>query len=1090
MAADLSLLFTLRAKNEASATIKGLETEIARLKARMKEIRTESDIPFKTQRLEALGERLKVATARHKELTQATKESANAINTDLSGAVGAISPRLAGLAGSVGPITLVTLGFVASAAAAGLLGKALFDSARSASEFQGKMFDLSQQTGVLVETLSALEILFATTGGNADSAAQSLVAFQRNLEAAQDPTSKEASLLRNLGVEANNTEQALRDTFAALAKMPEGFTQTNNAAELFGARGGKQVLAVLKESKGDLDGAIERFRELEILISGDTAKAADEFNDQLAIVQFQLRATGAVIARDIVPIVLDVLRDLSTAIRENRDLIDGLATAAGILTRLFTNPLKGAIVVVNAAWEASKPAILAIQAAYEAIATAALIISGRPILPTTKPPTADTSRVTETATTAATSTAATESDARRKLQSELQALRELLAAQTAHHDQEKNLAADRIATAEREFKAGQLTRKERLSSVIENNRQIRDADISALENKRSVLLTEAALASDDLNKRRELEGQMVAIDQKIVERRTQFDREYKDARAEAQKQIQDDELAHQEALLEIATRFDAARIAQIENEVNAGTKAALEGDAEIAQIENAALDREQAFLTRKLAVAGREPAERRKIADEIKKIDADRTVLAQEQEDRRTEIVRKGVETQRDILTGTLDTLLQLERISANAQITSIQALAAARIKTEEDAAREITAIRLKLIDDEIAANRARLAATGDIADPSQRAAAQAAINNQIAILNAERNAIEAQGEREREEGRQRDLENERRYADELLRTRQRIADIQRETAQRVIDLMIIHHARRRDIIRAQVDFDVADEQDRHQRELDSIAEQESENKESNRTAEEKLEREKELNLQREAEAERHRLAMQGITDQGKQDEKEADPLGRLDLDIENLKEFASVIENSIVPLGELLTQTFLQVANAIGQTVATWVLLGETGPAVMRKILAQALASLAAEAAVNAIKELALGFATLFFNPAESAAHFTAAGLWAAIGGVAAVAGRSVAGDLFKPRSGEAGGTTGSGDRGQLSPLTLQRNAGPGSQQFAPQIQPLKDRLDVHITVNDGRFAKAVTATIIDDINNRGPVGEIIANDGNLNRG
>jgi hypothetical protein len=138
----------------------------------------------------------------------------------------------------------------------------------------------------------------------------------------------------------------------------------------------------------------------------------------------------------------------------------------------------------------------------------------------------------------------------------------------------------------------------------------------------------------------------------------------------------------------------------------------------------------------------------------------------------------------------------------------------------------------------------------------------------------------------------------------------------------------------------------------------------------------------------------------------------------------ESWKNFFNLIEETAPTLGEtlggvagILQNAFQGFANAIGNVVQQWVLYGNTGPAVMRKILAAALASIAAEAAVRAIWELALGFATLFFNPAESVAHFTAAALFGSISVGAALAGRAVAGNAFKQQTtASAGASTGSG--------------------------------------------------------------------------
>lgn len=232
----------------------------------------------------------------------------------------------ASIAALAGPIGLAIASTVILAAGSVVLTKALFDLAVTAADFRGKMFDLSQQTGVAVETLSTLEIVAKTTGGSIDSIAQSLVIFQGKLDEAQDSGSKAGKIFTELSISTNNTEDAFRDALTQIAKMPVGFEQTNTAAELFGRRGGKQILAILKEMDGDLDGATRKFREMGLVISTEDARAADEFNDQLAIMHFQFRA---LLGKDVIPSALIALKDLSKFLKENKSAIDTLGEAVG-----------------------------------------------------------------------------------------------------------------------------------------------------------------------------------------------------------------------------------------------------------------------------------------------------------------------------------------------------------------------------------------------------------------------------------------------------------------------------------------------------------------------------------------------------------------------------------------------------------------------------------------------------------------------------------------------------------------------------------------------------------------------------------------
>ena len=132
----------------------------------------------------------------------------------------------ASMAALAGPVAIAAAAMAAQVIVVASLTRQLFQLARTSAEYQGKLFDLSQQTGVSVETLSALEVVARTTGGSIEGLTASLGIFQRHLEeVAANPDAKSAKAFRQLGVDASNTEEALRQAVAGLAKMPEGFRQ-------------------------------------------------------------------------------------------------------------------------------------------------------------------------------------------------------------------------------------------------------------------------------------------------------------------------------------------------------------------------------------------------------------------------------------------------------------------------------------------------------------------------------------------------------------------------------------------------------------------------------------------------------------------------------------------------------------------------------------------------------------------------------------------------------------------------------------------------------------------------------------------------
>lgn len=332
MADDLSLLFKIR--GDAA----GAKQATAEARAAISQLRQSSTTDLKgiqtasTASLGSVTQSLSQITASIPGVGRAF----SGLSSQLAVVGEASTETGASIAALAGPIGIAVAAMVVMTGATLALGKGLFSLAESAAEFRGKLFDLSQQTGISVETLSALEIVAKTTGSSIEQITASLGIFQKHLEDAQDPTSKQAKLLAELGVSTHNTEQALRDTLTAVAAMPAGFHQTATALELFG-RGGKSILAILKETNGDLDGAIARFRELGLTVSTEDARAADEFNDQLALLSFQFRA---LLGKDVIPAALAGLKDFSDFLKENKEEIDTVGRALGTLATIIETQLK------------------------------------------------------------------------------------------------------------------------------------------------------------------------------------------------------------------------------------------------------------------------------------------------------------------------------------------------------------------------------------------------------------------------------------------------------------------------------------------------------------------------------------------------------------------------------------------------------------------------------------------------------------------------------------------------------------------------------------------------------------------------------
>lgn len=204
-----------------------------------------------------------------------------------------------GISSIISPANLLAGAGIAAGAAIFALGKQALDAA-------GQLYDLSQKTNFSVETLSALKNAGETSGASIQSLSAALGIFDKNIVAAASGNDKLEATFKRLKISTTDNEQALRDAFRALMDMEGGAGQTAAAMELFG-RSGKDVLAVIKETNGDLDVAIAKYREMGSLISTETATAADELGDSLTALGQGAKGAAADLMTSLAPAIKAII---------------------------------------------------------------------------------------------------------------------------------------------------------------------------------------------------------------------------------------------------------------------------------------------------------------------------------------------------------------------------------------------------------------------------------------------------------------------------------------------------------------------------------------------------------------------------------------------------------------------------------------------------------------------------------------------------------------------------------------------------------------------------------------------------------------
>jgi hypothetical protein len=220
---------------------------------------------------------------------------------------------------------------VGAAAAVGFIAltKAAIDAADG-------MNDMSKATGLSVESLSQLQYAAEQSGSNLDGLETGLRRLSKAAADAADGSKESADAFKKIGVSVKDADGSLRSTEDLLLDVADVFSQYEDGAgkaalaqELFG-KSGADLIPFLNQGKTGIKALKDEAAALGITISGETAQAADDFNDKLNKLSFIAQGIGRQIASELLPSIsgiVDAFADFSTNGDVARQIAESVATA-------------------------------------------------------------------------------------------------------------------------------------------------------------------------------------------------------------------------------------------------------------------------------------------------------------------------------------------------------------------------------------------------------------------------------------------------------------------------------------------------------------------------------------------------------------------------------------------------------------------------------------------------------------------------------------------------------------------------------------------------------------------------------------------
>ncbi len=214
---------------------------------------------------------------------------------------------------------LATLGAALSIAGLMAAGKAALETADDLSK-------LSQKTGISVESLSLLKPIAEQAGTSMEGLANGIKKLSTAMVEAAGGSSAQVEVFSRLGVSVKDaagqirpTEAVLLDLADAFAAMPDGAEKSALAVKLFG-KAGVELIPFLNQGRAGIEQLKQQFKALGLEISGDTAKAAEKFNDTLDTVKQALHGISMKVATAALP-ALQQLADALVALASHGEEI-------------------------------------------------------------------------------------------------------------------------------------------------------------------------------------------------------------------------------------------------------------------------------------------------------------------------------------------------------------------------------------------------------------------------------------------------------------------------------------------------------------------------------------------------------------------------------------------------------------------------------------------------------------------------------------------------------------------------------------------------------------------------------------------------
>jgi len=233
---------------------------------------------------------------------------------------------------AAGPAGIMAGAVAGLGIAAVLAGKQVYDFTMTVERSKDNLADLASEAGLSMETISGLQLVAMKAGMTVDDLAGSFKFLGKAVKAAQDITSEQAGVFRQLGISITDASGNLKPSIelfkeisTAIQKLPDGLEKSTIEMTLFG-KAGVKLNEVLNMGGKELEAQIERGQELANVTRKD-AEEAQRLIDANAELTLLWQGMKNELAGGLTPALVDAIKYMTYFVEEVRgadDVWDGV----------------------------------------------------------------------------------------------------------------------------------------------------------------------------------------------------------------------------------------------------------------------------------------------------------------------------------------------------------------------------------------------------------------------------------------------------------------------------------------------------------------------------------------------------------------------------------------------------------------------------------------------------------------------------------------------------------------------------------------------------------------------------------------------